>query len=84
MHDPLALAAVIDPALCGWATTRVEVELEGRWTRGETVTDLFEIRRSPWSDWASEDNAVVATSVAHEQVLGRVVDRLASLVGARA
>ena len=84
LHDPLALAAVIDPALCGWATTRVEVELEGRWTRGETVTDLFEIRRSPWSDWASEDNAVVATSVAGEQVLGRVVDRLASLVGARA
>ena len=84
LHDPLALAAVIDPALCGWATTRVEVELEGRWTRGETVTDLFEIRRSPWSDWAAEDNAIVATSVAGEQVLGRVVERLASLVGASA
>lgn len=84
LHDPLALAAVIDPALCGWATTRVEVELDGRWTRGETVTDLFEIRRSPWSDWASEENAAVATSVAGEEVLGRVVDRLASLVGARA
>ena len=84
MHDPLALAAMLDPSLCRWAATRVEVELEGRWTRGETVTDLFEIRRSPWSDWSSEDNAVVATSVDGRAVVRRIVERLASLVEARA
>jgi purine nucleosidase len=84
MHDPLALAATLDPTLCGWAETRVEVELEGRWTRGETVTDLFEIRRTPWSDWASEENAVVATSVDGPEVVRRIVERLASLVEARA
>ena len=84
MHDPLALAAVLDETLCGWAQTRVEVELEGRWTRGETVTDLFEIRRTPWSDWASEDNAKVATSVDGPEVTRRIVERLASLVEARA
>jgi purine nucleosidase len=84
MHDPLALAAMIDPALCGWAETRVEVELEGRWTRGETVTDLFEIRRSAWSEWPSEANAVVATSVDGDAVVRRIVERLASLVEARA
>ncbi len=83
MHDPLALAATLDPSLCGWASTRVEVELEGRWTRGETVTDLFEIRRTAWSDWATEDNAVVATSVDGPTVVGRIVERLASVVGAR-
>jgi purine nucleosidase len=84
MHDPLALAAMIDESLCGWADTRVEVELEGRWTRGETVTDLFEIRRSPWSEWASEENARVATSVDGPAVVRRIVERLASVVEARA
>ena len=84
MHDPLALAAMLDGSLCGWAPTRVEVELEGRWTRGETVTDLFEIRRSEWSDWSSEDNAAVATSVDGPEVVRRIVERLASVVEARA
>jgi purine nucleosidase len=84
MHDPLALAAALDETLCDWAQTRVEVELEGRWTRGETVTDLFEIRRTPWSDWASEENAKVATSVDGPEVVRRIVERLASLVEARA
>jgi purine nucleosidase len=84
MHDPLALVALLDGSMCDWAATRVEVELEGRWTRGETVTDLFEIRRTPWSEWASEENAVVATSVNGPEVMRRIVERLASLVGARA
>ena len=26
MHDPLALAAAIDPSLCGWTDTRVQVK----------------------------------------------------------
>ena len=84
MHDPLALVALLDGSVCDWAATRVEVELEGHWTRGETVTDLFEIRRTPWSEWASEENAVVATSVNGPEVMRRIVERLASLVGARA
>lgn len=84
MHDPLALAATLDPTLCGWASTRVEVELQGRWTRGETVTDLFEIRRTAWSDWASDDNAVVATSVDGQRVVRQIVNRLGSVVEARA
>ena len=84
MHDPLALVALLDGSVCEWAATRVEVELEGHWTRGETVTDLFEIRRTPWSEWASEENAVVATSVDGPEVMRHIVERLASLVGARA
>jgi purine nucleosidase len=80
MHDPLAVAATIDPALCTWINTRVEVELKGRWTRGETVTDLHEIRSSPWSAWSSDENAAVALSVNAPAALERIVERLADLV----
>lgn len=83
MHDPLALASALDPSLCAWAETRVEVELEGRWTRGETVTDLFGIRRSPWSDWEVEDNALVATSVDATRTMELITDRLRGLVEMR-
>lgn len=83
MHDPLAVAVAIDPSLCTWATTRVEVELEGRWTRGETVTDLVGLRRTPWSDWDAEDNAVVATSVDVPRVRTLLIQRLCALIGAR-
>jgi purine nucleosidase len=80
MHDPLAVAAAIDAALCTWSVTRVEVELGGRWTRGETVTDLLAIRTSPWSDWKNEDNAMVATSVDASAVVARMIERLRALV----
>ena len=84
MHDPLAVAAAIDPALCTWSETRVEVELEGRFTRGETVTDLLGIRGTPWSDWDPDSNAVVASSVDAGRVRARIVERLGSLVGSLA
>ena len=84
MHDPLAMAAAIDPSLCTWTETRVEIELEGRWTRGETVTDLLGIRETPWSDWDPDANAVVATAVDAEAARTRIVERLASLVGSLA
>jgi purine nucleosidase len=84
MHDPLALAAALNPALCTWAMTRVEVELDGRFTRGETVTDLLGIRTSPWSDWTEQDNACVATSVDAPAVVTLMVERLRGLVEARA
>src|SRR5688500_15322460 len=37
LHDPLAVAIAIDPSLARLATTRVEVETDGKWTMGETV-----------------------------------------------
>ncbi len=84
MHDPLALIAAIDPAVCTWADTRVEVELDGRWTRGETVSDLLDIRTSPWSDWHADANARVATSVDAPAVVQRMIERLRGLVEDRA
>jgi purine nucleosidase len=84
MHDALAVAAAIDPAICAWADTRVEVELDGRWTRGETVTDLLGIRTTPWSDWQTDANACVATAVDAALVRRRMIERMRTVVEARA
>jgi purine nucleosidase len=85
LHDPLALAVAIDPALGRLETTRVEVETEGRWTTGETVADLTGIRGSPWPlGWEAEANARVALEVDEEAFMKRFVERLRSLVESRA
>ena len=39
IHDALVVAAALDPRLARTEALTVEVELEGRWTIGETVTD---------------------------------------------
>lgn len=85
MHDPLALAIAIDPSLATLRTTRVEVETDGTWTRGSTVTDLRGIRRSPWpTGWMPEDNARVAVDVDAPTFMRRFIDRLSALVEAGA
>jgi purine nucleosidase len=40
LHDPCAVARVIDPEVMGCRDAFVAVETEGRWTRGMTVTDF--------------------------------------------
>jgi purine nucleosidase len=55
VHDVCALALIAAPALFGCEPARVEVETQGRWTAGMTVTDFA----AP----ASEHNALVAMSV---------------------
>jgi purine nucleosidase len=85
LHDPLAVGIAIDESLARFATTRVEVETEGRWTMGETVADLAGVRGSPWPvGWEPEANARVALEVASDEFLERFVERLRSLVEARA
>jgi inosine-uridine nucleoside N-ribohydrolase len=37
MHDPLAIATMIDANLVGWRTGRVSVELQGEFTYGYTL-----------------------------------------------
>ncbi|MFN8233766.1 MAG: nucleoside hydrolase [Actinomycetota bacterium] len=84
MHDPLALAIALDPGLATLVTTRVEVETDGTWTRGETVTDLRNLRGSPWpTGWEPEDNARVALDVDEAAFLDRFFDRLRALVEAQ-
>ena len=38
MHDPLAVAALLDPTLVTCQTVSVDVELSGRLTRGRPVS----------------------------------------------
>ncbi len=85
LHDPLAVAIAIDESLAQLVTTRVEVETEGRWTMGETVADLAGVRGSPWPvGWEPEANARVALEVAADEFMERFVERVRSLVEARA
>ncbi len=50
LHDPLAVAAAFDPSLITAVACHVEVELEGRHTRGETVADFLEMWRHPLNE----------------------------------
>ncbi|SCX10720.1 nucleoside hydrolase [Candidatus Aquiluna sp. UB-MaderosW2red] len=40
VHDPCTIAALIDPTLIQWQSTFLAVELDGKWSRGETIVDL--------------------------------------------
>jgi purine nucleosidase len=74
IHDPLAVAAALDPSLVRSEAVAVEVELEGRWTTGETVTDW---RRQ----WDRRPNLDVVVEADIEDFFGRLIDRLARNVG---
>src|SRR5437764_2776726 len=41
VHDPCAVAAVIDPDILHAHTIRVEIETMGEWTAGRTVCDVY-------------------------------------------
>jgi purine nucleosidase len=72
IHDPLAVAAAIDPTLVRTEALTVEVELAGRLTTGETVTDWRRTwRRAPDLDVAVEADA--------EAFLDRFIERVGGL-----
>ena len=76
IHDALVVAAVLDPALARTEALTVEVELDGRWTTGETVADW---RRA----WGREPNLDVAIEVDHEAFFERFIGRVGALAAAR-
>jgi purine nucleosidase len=82
MHDPLALGIAIDPSLAELRTARVEVECDGRWTRGMTVTNLGDGRQP--EGWDPTENARVALGVDAGAFSARFQERLRELVEARA
>ncbi len=41
VHDPCAVAAVIDPTILSTHNMRVEIETKGKWTSGRTVCDVY-------------------------------------------
>ncbi len=72
LHDPLAMAVALDPSLVAFEPLCVEVECEGKLTRGLTLADRREIpahrKRTP--------TCRVAMDVDAERVLAMVLERL--------
>jgi purine nucleosidase len=76
IHDPLALAVALDPGLGRTEALAVEVELGGRLTTGETVTDW---RRA----WGRPPNLDVVVEADVEGFFERFVERVGGLAAAR-
>jgi purine nucleosidase len=72
IHDPLALAAALDPTLVWTESVAVDVELGGRLTTGETVTDWRRV-------WGREPNVDVAVEADVELFFDRFIERVGAL-----
>ncbi len=68
LHDPCAVLAVTNPELFGLVPRRVDIELDGRHTRGMTVVDTRP------SVEATDQNALVGYSVDAPRVMRMIVD----------
>jgi purine nucleosidase len=77
IHDALAVAAALDPALVQVEALSVQVELQGALTYGETVTDW---RRH----WDRAPNLDIALQADVETFFDRFIDRVGTLAAARA
>ncbi|MFD6888214.1 nucleoside hydrolase [Streptomyces sp. NPDC059957] len=75
LHDPVAVARVIDPGLVHCVDANVVVELHGRYTRGATVVDLERYLDRPV-------NARVAVDLETDRFWDRMIAAVAVL-GAR-
>jgi len=72
IHDPLAVAAALDPSLVRAEAVTVDVELGGTLTTGETVTDWRRV-------WGRPPNLDVAVEANAEEFLDRFVERVGGL-----
>ena len=72
MHDPLALAAALDPSLVETRRAAVDVETTGRLTSGMTVVD--------WEGrWGRLANADIAVTVDAERFREHFIEAMARL-----
>lgn len=76
VHDPCALALVIDPSLVQCVDAFVAVETQGPWTRGATVVDLHH-------RFDREPNARVALELDVERFWDLVIEAIGALGTAR-
>ena len=76
VHDPLAVAAALDPSLVRTEAVTVDIELGGTLTTGETVTDW----RRVWGRPANVDVAVAADA---EAFFERFIERVGGLAERR-
>jgi len=77
IHDPLAVAAALDPSLIRTEAVPVDVELGGTLTTGETVTDWRRV-------WGKPANVEVAVEADADEFLRRFVERVGRLAAGRA
>lgn len=75
LHDPVAVARVIDPSIVGCVDANVTVELHGRYTRGATVVDLHQYLDRPV-------NAQVAVTLDAERFWDRMIEAV-TVLGSR-
>ena len=76
IHDPLALAAALDPALVRTEAVTVDVELGGRLTTGETVADWRRV-------WGRPPNVDVAVEADVDRFFERFIERIGKLAAER-
>lgn len=72
VHDPCTIAALIDPSLIAWQHSFLAVELEGKWSRGETIVDLHD-------RYQREPNAEIAITLDSARYWDLVLDAVDSL-----
>ncbi|MHB8673163.1 MAG: nucleoside hydrolase [Candidatus Limnocylindrales bacterium] len=72
VHDPLALAAALDPGLVRTEKVTVDVETRGAVTTGETVADWRHL-------WGRRPNCEVAVETDADRFLDRFVERVGGL-----
>lgn len=77
IHDPLALAAALDPTLVRTEPLSVDVELGGRLTTGETVTDWRRV-------WGRPPNVDVAVEADSDRFMAGFIERVGALAASRA
>jgi purine nucleosidase len=76
IHDPLALATALDPGLVRTEAVCVDVELGGRLTTGETVTDWRRV-------WGRTPNLDVAVEADSALFMTRFIERVGDLAARR-
>jgi purine nucleosidase len=76
IHDPLAVAAAMDPTLVRTEALSVQIELAGRLTAGETVTDWRRV-------WGRDPNVDVAVEADTQRFMDRFVERVGALAAGR-
>jgi pyrimidine-specific ribonucleoside hydrolase len=72
VHDPCTIAALIDPTLITWERSFLAVELEGKWSRGETIVDLH-------NRYELDANADIAITLDSARYWDLVLDAVDSL-----
>jgi inosine-uridine nucleoside N-ribohydrolase len=73
LHDPLAVGAVVWPELLTTVPKRIDVEAQGRLTRGMTVVDF----RPTGYDREPPPNAEICVGVEANEFVRRFIERLA-------